>query len=72
MTTWTLMKTRSTPPALNGHPGTSFPPTTSGSTRAVVADIITSTLRDLDLKFPEVTEAQLKTLAEARKTLEAE
>ncbi len=41
-------------------------------TRAVVADIITSTLRDLDLKFPEVTEAQLKTLDEARKSLEAE
>jgi len=41
-------------------------------TRAVVADIITSTLRDLDLKFPEVTEAQLKTLAEARKKLEDE
>lgn len=40
--------------------------------RAVVADIITSTLRNLDLKFPEVTEAQLKTLEEARKKLEAE
>jgi PPK2 family polyphosphate:nucleotide phosphotransferase len=34
--------------------------------RALVADIITSTLRALDLKFPEITEAQLKTLAEAR------
>ena len=42
------------------------------ATRAIVADIITSTLRDLDLKFPEVTEAQLKTLAEARKKLEDE
>jgi PPK2 family polyphosphate:nucleotide phosphotransferase len=42
------------------------------STRAVVADIITSTLRDLDLKFPELTEAQLKMLTEARKKLEAE
>jgi PPK2 family polyphosphate:nucleotide phosphotransferase len=42
------------------------------ATRAIVADIITSTLRDLDLKFPEVTEAQLKILAEARKKLEDE
>ncbi|MDD2660209.1 MAG: polyphosphate kinase 2 family protein [Methylococcales bacterium] len=42
------------------------------ATRALVADIITSTLRELDLKFPEVTETQLKTLAEARKALEAE
>ncbi len=41
-------------------------------TRAVISDIITTTLRDLDLKFPEVTEEHLKTLAEARKTLEAE
>jgi polyphosphate kinase 2 (PPK2 family) len=40
--------------------------------RAIVADIITSTLRDLDLKFPEITEDQLKTLAEARKKLESE
>ena len=42
------------------------------ATRAIVADIITSTLRDLDLKFPEVTEVQLKMLAEARKKLEDE
>jgi polyphosphate kinase 2 (PPK2 family) len=42
------------------------------ATRAVVADIITSTLRDLDLKFPEVTQAQLKMLTDARKTLEDE
>lgn len=42
------------------------------ATRAVVADIITSTLRDLDLEFPEVTEEQLKTLDEARKKLEDE
>ncbi|NTU50604.1 MAG: polyphosphate kinase 2 family protein [Desulfobulbaceae bacterium] len=41
-------------------------------TRAVISDIITTTLRDLDLKFPEVTEEHLKTLAEARKTLEDE
>jgi len=42
------------------------------ATRAIVADIITSTLRDLDLKFPELTEAQLNILAEARKKLEDE
>ena len=42
------------------------------ATRALVADIITSTLSDLDLKFPEVSEAQLETLAEARKKLENE
>lgn len=42
------------------------------ATRALIADIITSTLRDLDLKFPEVTQAQLEMLAEARKKLEAE
>ncbi len=41
-------------------------------TRAVVADIITSTLRELDLKFPEVSEAELKRLAEARTKLENE
>ncbi len=41
-------------------------------TRALVADIITSTLRELDLKFPEVSEAELKRLAEARTKLENE
>ena len=42
------------------------------ATRAVVADIITSTLRDLDLKFPKLTETQLEMLAEARKKLDDE
>ena len=42
------------------------------ATRALVADIITSKLRDLDLKFPEVSKEHLKTLAEARKNLESE
>ncbi len=42
------------------------------ATRAIVADIITSTLRELDLKFPEVSEAELKRLAEARIQLESE
>ena len=41
-------------------------------TRAVVADIVTTAIRDLDLKFPEVTDAQRKILAVARKKLEAE
>ena len=42
------------------------------ATRAIVADIITSTLRELDLKFPEVSEVELKRLAEARIQLESE
>lgn len=42
------------------------------ATRAIVADIITSTLRDLDLKFPKMTDEQQKLLAEARKSLESE
>ena len=41
-------------------------------TRAVVADIITLTLRKLDLKFPEVSETELERLAEARIQLESE
>jgi PPK2 family polyphosphate:nucleotide phosphotransferase len=40
--------------------------------RAVVADIITNTLRSLDLHHPEPTEEQRQQLAEARKRLEAE
>jgi PPK2 family polyphosphate:nucleotide phosphotransferase len=41
-------------------------------TRAVVADVITTTLTDLDLKYPEVTDEQHKLLAEAKQHLEAE
>jgi PPK2 family polyphosphate:nucleotide phosphotransferase len=41
-------------------------------TRAVVADIVTSTLRGLDLKYPEVTDEQRKVLDEAKKKLESE
>jgi PPK2 family polyphosphate:nucleotide phosphotransferase len=41
-------------------------------TRAVVADILTTTIRSLDLKYPEVTDAKRAALAEARKQLEAE
>lgn len=42
------------------------------ATRAVVADIVTSTLRGLDLKFPEMTDEQRKLLEQARKTLAEE
>jgi PPK2 family polyphosphate:nucleotide phosphotransferase len=38
-------------------------------TRAVVADILTTTIRSLDLRYPEVTEEQRKAFAEARKQL---
>ena len=41
-------------------------------TRAVVADVITTAIRSLDLKFPEVTEEQRKLLAQARSQLEDE
>jgi PPK2 family polyphosphate:nucleotide phosphotransferase len=41
-------------------------------TRAVVADILSTTIHSLDLKYPEVTDAQRAALAEARKQLEAE
>jgi PPK2 family polyphosphate:nucleotide phosphotransferase len=42
------------------------------ATRAIVADILVTTIRGLDLKFPEATEAHRKALAEARRKLEAE
>ena len=41
-------------------------------TRAVVADVVTTAIRSLDLKYPEVTEEQRKGLAEARHQLSAE
>jgi PPK2 family polyphosphate:nucleotide phosphotransferase len=41
-------------------------------TRAVVADIITSTLQGMDLQYPEVTEAQREALAAARERLMSE
>ena len=40
--------------------------------RALVADIITSAIKGLDLKYPEVTKEKLQQLAEARKQLESE
>ena len=40
--------------------------------RAVVADVITTTIRSLDLKYPEVTDEQREGLAEARRRLLAE
>jgi PPK2 family polyphosphate:nucleotide phosphotransferase len=42
------------------------------ATRTVVADILTSAIRSLDLKYPEVTAEQRKALADARQRLEAE
>jgi PPK2 family polyphosphate:nucleotide phosphotransferase len=41
-------------------------------TRAVVADVITTAIRSLDLRFPEVTEEQRKMLTEARNRLQEE
>lgn len=41
-------------------------------TRAVAADIITTTLRGLDLNYPKVTDEQRKRLVEARQRLAAE
>jgi PPK2 family polyphosphate:nucleotide phosphotransferase len=41
-------------------------------TRAVVADVITTAIRSLDLAYPQVTPEQKKLLAEARKKLDAE
>jgi PPK2 family polyphosphate:nucleotide phosphotransferase len=41
-------------------------------TRAVVADVITTAIRSLDLSFPEVTEEKRKALAEAKSQLQNE
>ena len=41
-------------------------------TRAVVADVITTAIRSLDLHFPEVTEEKHKLLIEARSQLQNE
>jgi PPK2 family polyphosphate:nucleotide phosphotransferase len=41
-------------------------------TRAVVADVITTAIRSLDLSFPEVTEEKRKLLAEAKRRLQDE
>ena len=41
-------------------------------TRAVVADIVTTAIRGLDLKYPEVTAEKKKLLEEARRKLESE
>lgn len=40
--------------------------------RAIVADIVTSSLRDLNLKFPEMNDEQRELLANAKKSLEEE
>jgi PPK2 family polyphosphate:nucleotide phosphotransferase len=41
-------------------------------TRAVVADVVTSAIRGLDLKYPEMTEERLQAVKEARKKLKNE
>jgi PPK2 family polyphosphate:nucleotide phosphotransferase len=41
-------------------------------TRAIVADVITTTLRDLDLEYPHMTDEHLKQFAEARVRLAEE
>ena len=41
-------------------------------TRAVVADIVTTAIRELDLKYPEVTAEQRKLLEDARTKLAQE
>ena len=41
-------------------------------TRAVVADIVTTTIRGLDLRYPEITTEQKKLLDEARARLAKE
>jgi len=42
------------------------------ATRAVVADILISTIRGLDLKYPEVNEEQRQKLAQAKRQLQME
>jgi PPK2 family polyphosphate:nucleotide phosphotransferase len=42
------------------------------ATRAIVADILTTTMLNLDLRYPEVTEAQHQALEQARQQLEHE
>jgi PPK2 family polyphosphate:nucleotide phosphotransferase len=42
------------------------------ASRAIVADILTSIMRSLDLRFPKVTEDQRKALQEAKEQLEKE
>jgi hypothetical protein len=42
------------------------------ATRTIVADIITSTLKSLDLRYPEVTPECLERMETARKELESE
>ena len=41
-------------------------------TRAIVADVITTTIRSLDLKYPEVTNAQNRAAGRGETQLSAE
>jgi PPK2 family polyphosphate:nucleotide phosphotransferase len=42
------------------------------ATRAIVADILTTTIRGLDLRYPEISEAERQALEEAKRRLLAE
>jgi polyphosphate kinase 2 (PPK2 family) len=42
------------------------------ATHLIVAEVLTSTIKGLDLNYPKMTEQQLKTLQEARRKLESE
>ncbi len=48
------------------------PPDLKRSTRAFVADILSTTIRSLDLNYPQMTEQQREGLAEAKRRLLAE
>ena len=41
-------------------------------TRAIVADVVTTAIKGLDLRFPEVTDEMEKRLSDARAKLAAE
>ena len=41
-------------------------------TRAIVADIVTTAFRSLDLHYPEISKQQKEALKEAKRQLEAE
>src|SRR6516164_9520949 len=53
-------------------PWTVVPADNKWVTRAVVADVITTAIKSLDLSFPEVTEEKRKALVEARSQLQKE
>ena len=70
--TWRPTRTRSARRRPSGPPGTSFPPTTSGSRALLVADALVDAIQGLDLRWPEVSEEERRANEEARRLLEAE